>query len=463
MNDSHRVFFYIIITVIKTIKTIKYKKQENTKKFNTNTMKTNLKSIMKIFTLVFIIMSITSIDVWASKQTKNDDNKEYYEISGKIIDKNTQKVLAFASISVEGENTATISNPDGEFILKIAKTSKAKNIIISYLGYDNLNYAISNFGDRMHVVQMNPTFITLSEVVISPKTPDQLVQMAFNKVSENFANQAFMMTGFFREYIKKRKNYVSLAEAVVEIYKSDYVNQSSMDNVKILKGRKGTDKRKLDTLLFKIQGGPATILLLDIAKNPEIVFSEENFRNYKFTMEPQVKIANRINYVVNFEQVYRSDNPMYKGKLFIDTENHAITGAEFELNILDKVEAGQLFLRKKPAGVNLLLNRAVYKVMYKEQNKKWHFSYANGYSNYDIKWKKKLFTTNYSTMIEIAITDRYLEGVEKIKSKDRFKRTDFFDEKVSDFYDNDFWGSYNTIKPDDPIESAIKRLKRINR
>jgi len=426
-------------------------------------MKTNLKSIMKIFTLVFIIMSVTSIDVWASKQTKNDDNKEYYEINGKIIDKNTQKDLAFASITVEGENTATISNPDGEFILKIAKTSKAKNIIISYLGYDNLSYAISNFGDRMHVVKLNPTSITLAEIIISPKTPDQLVLSALSKIKENYARDPYLMTGFFREYIKKRKNYVSLAEAVIEIYKSDYMNVGAYDQTKILKGRKGTDKRRLDTLLFKIQGGPATILLLDIAKNPDILFNEDDLRNYEFTMNNQVKIYDRANYVVSFEQKFRSDSPLYKGRLFIDVESHAITGAEFELNILDKIEAGQLFLRKKPAGVKVMLEKALYKVMYKEQNGKWYLNYANGYSNYNIKWDKKLFSTNYSTMIEMAVTDKQFEAAEKYKSRDRFKSTDYFVEKVSDFFDTDFWGSYNTIKPDEPIESAIKRLKRINR
>lgn len=408
-------------------------------------------------------MSGTSIDVWASKKSQDDNNKEYLEITGKIIDKNTKKALVFASISVEGENTATITNPEGEFILKIAKSSTAQNIIISYLGYDNLTYAISNFENKMHVVKMSPTSITLAEIVVTPNTPDQLLLLALSKIDENFGSKPYMMTGFFREFIKKRKQYVSLAEAVISIYKSVYTNQGSYDQTKILKGRKGTDKRRLDTLLFKMQGGPSTILLLDIAKNPEMLFSEEDIRNYKFTMMPQIKIYNRINYVLHFEQKYRSDNPLYKGRVFIDSENHAITGAEFELNVLDKIRAGRLFLRKKPAGVKVMLNKAIYKIMYKEQNGQWFFNYANAYSNYDIKWAKKLFSTNYSTMIELAITDRYFEDVAKIKSRDRFKRNDYFDEEVSAFYDADFWGPYNTIKPDDPIESAIKRLKRINR
>lgn len=428
-------------------------------------MQTIPKLIMKISTLVFIILSGASLDVLATDKA-NQDNKEntsYYEISGRVTDKETNKPLIFASISVEGENTATISNLEGEFILKIDKSSKAKNVIISFVGYKSLVYPISDFGKRMHVVKLVPTTITLSEIIISPRTPEQLVRLALNKVAENYETKPYKMTAFFREFVKKRRNYVSLAEAVLEIYKSDYTNEFSVDQTKILKGRKGSDKRRLDTLLFKVQGGPAAILLLDLAKNPEILFSEDNWKSYKFTMESQIKIYDRINYVINFEQIYRSDSPMYNGKLYIDAENYAITGAEFELNVLDAAEAGRLFLRRKPAGVKLLLDKAVYKVMYKEQNGKWFFNYANGSTNFDIKWEKKLFSTKYTTMFEIAVTDKKNENVERIKTKERFKKSDYFIEEVGDFYDPDFWGPYNTIKPDDPIETAIKKLKRINR
>jgi len=180
-------------------------------------------------------------------------------------------------------------------------------------------------------------------------------------------------------------------------------------------------------------------------------------------MGPQIKINDKINYVVEFNQVHRAEYPMYNGKLFIDSENYAITGVELELNILDANEAGRLFLKRKPSGVKLSVNKAVYRVIYKEQNGKWYFNYANGIANFNVKWRKKLFSTNYTTMIELGITDRTSENVKRIKANERFKYRDTFSERVADFYDADFWGAYNTIKPDESIETAIKKLKRINR
>ena len=39
-----------------------------------------------------------------------------------------------------GENTATISNSEGEFTLKVKKDSKATEIEITHLGFINLKY-----------------------------------------------------------------------------------------------------------------------------------------------------------------------------------------------------------------------------------------------------------------------------------------------------------------------------------
>ena len=66
----------------------------------------------------------------------------------------------------------------------------------------------------------------------------------------------------------------------------------------------------------------------------------------------------------------------------------------------------------------------------------------------------------YSTMSEIAITDRTYEGIEKFASRERFKSRDIMNEKVYIFFDQGFWEGYNVIEPDQSIESAINRLNR---
>ena len=64
------------------------------------------------------------------------------------------------------------------------------------------------------------------------------------------------MTGFYRETIRKNRSYISIGEAVVEIFKAPYQNDLRYDAVRIYKGRKSNDVEKMDTVLFKLQGGP---------------------------------------------------------------------------------------------------------------------------------------------------------------------------------------------------------------
>ena len=63
-------------------------------------------------------------------------------------------------------------------------------------------------------------------------------------------------------------------------------------------------------------------------------------------------------------------------------------------------------------------------------------------------------------MFEMAITDRDTEHVEKFPYKVSVKYSDFLADQVEVFEDDDFWGEYNVIKPDESIEVAIKKLNK---
>jgi hypothetical protein len=60
-------------------------------------------------------------------------------------------------------------------------------------------------------------------------------------------------------------------------------------------------------------------------------------------------------------------------------------------------------------------------------------------------------------MTEIATTDRTTDNVVKYARNEQLKSNIVFEEKVYPFSDPDFWGKYNTIKPEESIENAIKK------
>lgn len=429
-------------------------------------MKTHTNYYLKTAIVVFILLiglssQLFAIDSSVKKKNKQTTDQSSYNVyKGKLKDATSNAPLVFATIAVEGENTATISNLDGEFILKINKNSKAKNIIITHLGYENFVYPISKLSPDRNVLKIEQATVTLGEVTVYPDSPEELIRMVLNKIKENYGNKAYNMTGFYRESIKKRNRYVALSEAVVNIYKSSYMGLQN-DQVQIYKGRKGTDVRKVDTLMFKLQGGPATTMLLDVIKNPTVILDADMLEYYDFSFVNMIKIGNKLNYVIEFKQRENLDFPLYNGKYYIDIENLALTAADFSLNINNPVLASRMFLRKKPIGAKVTPTNAHYTVKYREQDGEWFFNYAKGEVQFKVNWDKKLLNTNFTIMSEIAITDRFDEDVERYKYRDRFRKNQILSEKIDAFTDEDYWGEYNLIEPDQAIEVAIRRIKRL--
>ncbi|MFA8436602.1 MAG: carboxypeptidase-like regulatory domain-containing protein [Marinifilaceae bacterium] len=425
----------------------------------------------KIFTSLLALLLMVNIStsmaaegnnpsIWKSKKPQQKiDTLKYNVYHGKIVDASSKKALMFATITVQGSNLATVSNSDGEFLLKIDKTHPAKNLLITYIGYKNKEVAIASLVSKKNTIRMESAAVPLGEVNIYPHDPEFLMKSLLRKVKENYSTQPNMMTGFYRETIKKNRSYVGIAEAVVNIHKTAYTNLQN-DQVQIYKGRKSSDVKRMDTLLFKLQGGPATSLLLDVIKHPFTLLSEDFLANYNYKLSNITKINDQLHYVIDFQQKPGIDFPLYYGTFYIETENLALTSAKFSLNLENKTEATKLFIRKKPVGVKVTATSANYIVNYHQQNGKWYFNYARGEIKFKCNWKRKWFNTNYSAMSEIAITNRSDENITKFKPKDRFKKTHVLNDQVQFFANDDFWGANNTIEPDQSIETAIKKLKR---
>lgn len=420
--------------------------------------------ISRAFAFIFagiLLLGVSSTPLYARPSNAQADNDASYNVyHGRLIDNSNHERISYASVFVQGQNVSTITNNRGEFVIKIEKNSGAKNLVISHLGYKNLVVSLSEMTHKTNNLYMQPVAVTLSQVFIRPGPVDEIIRKVIENEQKNYSLQANQMKGFYRESIKKRNSYVSLAEAVVNIYKAPYRGLSD-DQVRVVIGRMGSNVKKMDTLLFKLQGGPATALLLDIIKNPYVLLSPEMINQYHFSLENEVKIDNNVFYVVKFRPINKVGTPSYSGVLYVEVGSYALAYADFKMNMNNPEEAALLFIQKKPAGVRVTPLSAHYIVKYKEQNGKWYFNYAKGDATFKVKWKKRLFASTYSTIFEMAITDRSTNDVTKFKPRERFKMNEIFTESMGAFANENYWGKYNIIQPNQSIESAIRKFTRI--
>ena len=429
-------------------------------------MKTKIRFYFAIVLTAFLFLSLSNTYAGERKFKKKKnkvqhviDTLKYNVYKGIVQDKDSKEPLIFATISVKGVNVATVSNNEGEFLLKVAKELPVSKIEVSYIGYKNLEMPISSLKPKRNVLQLESVSVPLDQINIYPLDPEFLVRSILKKVSQNYSQTPNMMEGFYRETIKKNRTYVAISEAVVNIHKAGY-KQSKGDQVQIYKGRKSQDVKRMDTLLFKLQGGPTTTLLLDIIKNPYNLLTEDFIQNYDFNLKSITKVNGKVHYVIEFKQKPEIELPLYYGLLYVESNNLALASAKFSLNLSNEVEASRMFIKRKPAGVKVTPTSADYLVNYHETGGKWYFNYARGEINFKCNWKRKLFNTNYSAMTELAITDRDDQNIVRFKSFEKFKSNQVMAEEVSNFADKNFWGAHNTIEPDQSIEAAIRKLKR---
>lgn len=429
-------------------------------------IKQGLFSIRKSFITSFYLMLIIGGFQNSSYATNRilNDTIGFNEYRGSVIDSKTKKPLEFATLLINGTNISTITNTQGDFLLKAPKKYSNRRVTVSFLGYTSKVVSLSDLNKENSIVRLETYIEELSEVNINVKNAMSLVQEMLKRKGDNYYNDDLKMTSFYRETIKKRRTYVSLSEAVIEIYKQPYTTDKS-DILKIYKARKSTDYNKLDTIAFKLRGGPFNTLYIDIMKNTAMIFDEDMVDVYDFTFDISTKIDNRLIHVVNFKQKKHINEPYFYGKLYIDAQTLALTNAKFYLNLENKQKASRYFIIKKPKNADVLPIQANYQVEYREKDGKWYYGYSRVELGFKINWAKKWFNTIYYTTIEMAVTDWEKSNDGQLpKPKDRLRPSVIMSDNTSGFQDPEFWGAYNVIEPDKPIESAIEKIqKQLNR
>lgn len=423
-------------------------------------MKTHI--LLKKFPHIFFVLSFPFLlfandNLPALVKTNSDSFVEY---KGMVIDRKSGNPLPFASLNVVGTNISTVTNTEGEFSLKILKANTNSKVIVSFLSYKNKTISLADLNPNKPRIELESSAMELPEIKVISKDAEALIKAVFEKKAENYSNNHTNMTAFYRETIKKSRTYVSLSEAVVEIQKQPYSSYKA-DIVKLYKSRKRTDYSKLDTVAFKLMGGPFNSLYLDLIKYPEMIFTDEMMNNYEFTYDHSTRQDSRLIYVLDFKQRPNKTEPLYFGKLYIDAQNLALKSAVFNLNVENKDLAGKMFIMKKPFNADVYPTIASYRIDYLEKDGKWYYGYSRIELSLKINWKKKLFNTNYHTTIEMAITDWTQTPDNKaVSSSEKLKPSVIISDEATGFSDPLFWGDFNVIEPDKSIETAIKKIQK---
>lgn len=389
----------------------------------------------------------------------------YFTVTGVVRNKDDRKKLENVNVSVPGTNIGTVTNSDGIFSLKIKDAEIVRGLEVSHIGYLNTQISLKENKDLSTLtVWMMPAPNLLSEIVIFGNNARGIVEEAIRKIPVNYSPNENMLTTFYRETVQKRRRYISVSEAVIDVYKTAYNDRVPVkDKVQLQKGRRLLSQKTSDTLAVKVVGGPSLAIYLDVVKNQDALLNMGDLDYYEFHIEEPVNFDNRMQYVISFRPKVSLMYALFYGKLYIDFEKLAFTRAEFSLDMKNKTKAVEAILHKKPLGLQFKPQEVSYLVTYKEQNGKTYLNYIWNTIRFKCDWKKRLFSSGYTVYSEMVVTDRQEDNFTAISNKTAFKEKQVFYDLVDEYWNEDFWKEYNIIEPTESLEHAVNKLKKQSR
>lgn len=380
-------------------------------------------------------------------------------VKGHIYDNENKAVVPYATIGILEENIGTISNMDGYFMLKVPASYSGSSLVVSHMGYMSQRIPIQLLDEQQVDIFLERRVISIQEVIIRYIDPNSIIAKAMDRRELNNNLEPVYTTSFYREGVQKNNRYISYSEAVFKIYKSSFTHDEHSDQVKLLKSRKIENSNPKDTVYLKLKAGILSALQLDIVKCVPDFLDLSSASNYTYTYSDMISYNAKDAYEITFIQKNGITDPLYTGTLYIDKENYAILGADFEINPAYLDKAAENLVLKKSRKLNVTLEKISYSVGYTSFHGKYFLNHARCDIELKTRFKHHLSSDNFNTFLELATCQIDTTHVLKFSKEEVIKPNMVFSE-ANYTNDDSFWGEYNSIAPEEKVDEAVSKIMK---
>ena len=119
--------------------------------------------------------------------------------------------------------------------------------------------------------------------------------------------------------------------------------------------------------------------------------------------------------------------------------------------------ARESLIRKKPRGFKVRPLDLDYQVNYALSQGRWHLSTAQTSVRFRVRSRNDKVNSVFHSVSDLLVTSHESTSLRRFVKDETFQSTDIFTETIID-YDEEFWGNFNVIQPDDDLRKAIKMI-----
>ena len=383
-------------------------------------------------------------------------------LKGTVLDNETNKPLAFATVTIPESKISVISNESGAFQFHIPGEWENSNVQISYLGYKTIKLKVSEIKQEvMTTFRMIPQEQQLKEVEIKEKksktSAEDIVDHAIQNIRNNYPREKTLYNGYYRDYISPAwtVSYQNLIEAALVIEDRGFQSHDAQRTKIKLEQLRYNPNISIDSSFNKAYDGENKFIPgvhLDEANELAMLKAHDPIRNHKLRTFSFVYVFD-FNFVRNhrfyYESITEEDSALIYGirvecnargfyetseynaigHIFINSKTYAILKFNYMVTCYTPTYAGKFF---------------DLKLEYKNYNDKYYLNYLSLMNYFVLKNSTSANHINkpYFQYRELFINKIVTEPFESLQREETInKEASLLTNKVPVI--EGFWDHYN--------------------
>lgn len=386
------------------------------------------------------------------------------QITGQVIHAKTGAPVPFANVAIVGKPLGTVTNEDGQFILRIPQSLAQDSLAISFVGFFPKRYLVQTASRQPLTVMLQPNAVQLREVVVIPEDPRKIVEKVYANIPKNYFTEPVQYSGFYREWTRN-PDEGRLKEALLHIYSEthDPSEEEAVYQVKLERGRVFEFLEEAEQgvqVTEGITGIHRATKSEPIRRVPSFMHGKD-MKKYEYRLSGFLLLNDSTEvFVIEFDQLEKINDPLFKGVMWITTDTYALVKLKFgfsphgNTNKLIPFAARALV---RMFGFKLDVNALDLVYDYAPYGNKWYLQRSSVLADILFHRPKKDQSFPINVTSDFTTQQLIIEGATPFPETEVMTKTTPLD-TAKTLYDPLYWEGYSYVAPSSKVQAMLEKF-----